>query len=270
MTFDRIRPVTAASALAMMVCLVLPRAEAQATAQRVSAIREGKVRMTFAARPDICGYSDGISTGYRRDSNNRTSWSPGRSEDVVYDEDCSAGPLRVVVTMTGGNIARIRTYVGGRWRSVSGVTDLGSVSVKDATHFLLGIANTQQGKSAGEAIFPLTLTDSIDLVRALAPLAENESRSDEIRGQAIFWLGQTRSAVSAEYLRRLYGRVRSEEVKDKIIFALSQRREPAAVEKLMDIAKNDPDREARRKAMFWLGQSKDVRVAGFLTDIISR
>src|SRR5215207_8809373 len=186
-----INKVAFAGTLVIMACLVPPKTEAQSIARRVSSVRDGKVRMSFAAKDDICGYDDGIQSGYRNNRNDRTSWSSSsRSEDVIYDRYCSEGPARVVLTMNDGRVARVKTYVGGQWRSSSGVTDLGTVSVRDATDFLMGIANSQSGKGAGEAIFPVTIADSIDAVQPLYNLGRNESRPIDVRDQAIFWLSQ--------------------------------------------------------------------------------
>lgn len=261
----------AAGALVVLACIVPPRAEAQTLARRLAVVKNGTVRLSFASRDDICGYDNGISTNGRGDSRSHSSWNNSRqSDDVVYDNDCSEGPARVVARFQNGELTRIRSYIGGRWRPAGAdVTDVGTVSVKDATDYLLDIARTQSGKAAGEAIFPLTLADSVNVAQPIYSIAKDDSRPFEVRAQAIFWLGQGR-ADGGQYLRELYPSVRSSELKDKIIFSVSQSKDPVSQQWLMDIAKNDKDRDARKKAMFWLGQSKDPRVAAFLSDMINR
>jgi HEAT repeats len=266
----RMQSVAAGGALVVMACLIPPRAEAQTIARRVADARDGKVRMTFAARPDLCGFANGISTKSSNRTNNR-SWNDNESDDVIYDGECSEGPVRLVATVRNGRVSRISANLGGRWRPASGgVTDIGNVSTRDAVEFLIALASSGSGNAASEAIFATTLADSTDLTRTLSPIAENESLSEDVRGQAVFWLGQGKSPGISEYLDKLYTRTGNSDVKDKIIFALSQRRESAALDKLMDIARHDPDRDMRKKAMFWLGQSRDPRVTAFLTDIITR
>src|SRR5512140_2880800 len=164
MNMKRIASLAAAGAMIVMACIIPPRAEAQNLARRLAAVKSGTVRMSFAARKDICGFENGISTNARESSRSRSSLNSDRSEDVAYDNECSDGPARVVVHLQNGQLIKIRTYVGGRWRPAGAdVTDVGTVSVKDATDCLLGIARTQSGRPAGEAIFPLTLADSIDV-----------------------------------------------------------------------------------------------------------
>lgn len=247
----------AVGTLVVAACLLPRKTEAQSISSRVAAVRDGKVRMSFASRDDICGWGNGISTTSSHNRSQTKSWNSGRSEDVEYEYDCSEGPARVVVVVRGGRVERVRSYVGGRWRPASDATDLGTVSARDAVDYLLGIANSGSGKAAGEAIFPTTLADSVDIAPRLAAIAENDSRDDDIRGQAIFWLGQTRTGGTVQYLDRLYRRIGDEDVKDKVIFAMSQQNNPEGQDWLIGLASSSGESiEMRKKALFWAGQSR--------------
>jgi HEAT repeat protein len=226
--------------------------------------------MTYAARPDICGYDNGIST-YSDGRNNNRSWSSNRSADVVYTNDCSDGPVRVVLTMNDGRIERIKTYVGGQWRSASGVTDIGNVSTKAAADYLLGIAGTLSGKVAGDAIFPVTLADSIDAAQPLYALGKNESRPNEVRDQAIFWLSQVEDDRAVGMLEDILKSSRDERVSDKAIFGLSQHRSGKGFPILRSYAENNNASEKlRAKAIFWLGQSRSDDRQNYLLGLYSR
>jgi hypothetical protein len=252
-----IKRYAAAGTLVVAACLLPRAAEAQSIASRVAQVRDGKVRMSFASRDDICGWGDGISTNYSGRTNNRSNWGNNRSDDVDYDDRCMAGPARVVLTLRGGKVEKVRSYVGGRWRTPSDATDIGTVPAREAVDYLLGVANRDEGKGSGEAIFATTLADSVDIAPRLASLAENESRSDELRGQAIFWLGQTRTDKSGDYLRKLYRTIRSEDVRDKVIFSISQQGDEDSQNWLIDLASNSGESmEMRKKALFWAGQSR--------------
>ena len=248
---------TVAGTLIVTACLLPHRANAQSIASRVAQVRDGKVRMSFASRDDICGWNNGISTTSRHDRNNghNSSWGNDRVTDVEYDTDCSEGPARVVLTLRGGQVEKIRSYVGGRWRT-NDATDLGLVSVKDAVDYLLSVANRDDRRVSGEAIFPTTLADSVDVDSRLVAIAENESRSDDLRGQAIFWLGQSRTEKSGDLLRRLYKTIRDEDVRDKVIFSMSQQNDDESQKWLIDLATNTSESiELRKKALFWAGQT---------------
>jgi hypothetical protein len=248
---------TAGGTLIVIACLYPQRTEAQSIASRVSQVRDGKVRMSFASRDDICGWNNGISTSSKHDrTHERSTWYDGnRLTDVEYDVDCSEGPARVVLSLRGGRVERVRSYVGGRWR-LNDATDLGTVSVRDAVDYLMSVANRDDGKASGEAIFPVTLADSVDITSRLGGIAENESRSDDLRGQAIFWIGQSRTERSGDYLRSLFRKTRDEDVRDKIIFSISQQNDDESQRWLVDLAGNSNESiELRKKALFWAGQT---------------
>ena len=92
---------------------------------------------------------------------------------------------------------------------------------------------------------------------------------EELRKQALFWLGQKNAAPLGDLLA-LYPRLDGQELREHFVFVLSQRHETAAVDKLIDLARNDTDREIRAKATFWLGQSRDPRAARFLEERIAK
>ncbi|MGQ0641038.1 MAG: HEAT repeat domain-containing protein [Gemmatimonadaceae bacterium] len=94
---------------------------------------------------------------------------------------------------------------------------------------------------------------------ALREIAGSSDTPDEIRGEAIFWLGQNNARESGEFLRHLFNRVRTHELKDKIIFALSQQRGTGSDQWLLDIAvDNNETVEIRKQALFWAGQNRSV------------
>jgi hypothetical protein len=250
----------AASALVVVACVVPPRAEAQGLARRLAGVKNGTVRMTFASRDDICGYNDGITTNARENARTRGNWnwSGNRSEDVIYDNECSEGPARVVVHLQDGDVTKVKAYVGGRWRPAgSDVTDLGTVSVKDATDYLLGIARTQSGKAAGQAIFPVTLADSVNMTQPVYSIARDESRPNEVRDQAIFWLSQMEDDAAVGMLDNILKSSHDERIQDKAIFGLSQHHSGKGFAILRDYAENNSYSDnARGKAIFWLGQGR--------------
>src|SRR6266536_5446334 len=166
------RPLTAIFFLAAALTGGAPRAScAQSIAQRVASAPDGKVRMTFAARPDVCGHGTFISRG----RNSRTTWNDDEyNSDVEYSEYCDDSPVRLVLDVRGRRVAKIRTYVGGRWRAPTGtVTDLGVVPVRAATDYLMSLAESDAGHTSREAIFPLTLADSVVVWPGLVRIARN-------------------------------------------------------------------------------------------------
>jgi hypothetical protein len=250
-------------ALIVVASLITREVKAQSIANRVASVRDGKVRMTFASRPEVCGGGNWISRG----GNNRMNWSNEMSSDVIYDEECSHTPVRIVLHVDDGRVVKLTTYVGGRWRpATSGTVDLGAVSTRDATSYLLSLASadTHVGR---EAIMPATLADSVKIWPQLFRIARTESLTSSTRRQAMFWLGQAASdAIGPERDRNS----EDSEVKKSAVFALSQRRNGEAVPALIQVARNNRDPEVRRSALFWLGQSGDARAVSLFEEILSR
>ena len=73
---------------------------AQSLAQRAR-VRDGKVRLSYATRPEVCGSGRNIHITRTTDD---------------WEGDCDHGPARVVLTWRSGKLIDVDTYVGGRWR----------------------------------------------------------------------------------------------------------------------------------------------------------
>jgi hypothetical protein len=239
-------------------------AEAQNVAQKVAAVQNGTVRMSFAAKPGVCGYRNGISRG----GNNRMNWSSEESPDVVYDQECSHSPVRVVLQVADGRVTRLRSYVGGEWRPGSSATDLGTLPVKTATDYLLSLANTGRGSAATEAILPATLADSVTIWPELFRIARNTERPMGTRKQALFWLGQAAGDVVAPDPSRGGHDSDEDEVRKSAVFALSQQRNGEAVPALIQVARTNKSPAVRRNALFWLGQTTDPRAISLFEEIL--
>ncbi len=252
---------------ATLVIVAGQTADAQSLANRVSAVRDGKVRMTFAARDGICGFNNGISTR----PGNRNTWSRERSQDVEYDVECSDGPARVVVEMSEGQPVALKAYVGGRWRAASGVTDIGAVGTREATSWLLAVAGRGNAKAASSAIFATTLADSVDMGPALNEFARDVSKPREAREQAIFWMSQIPDERIVGYLERILRESRDERIQDKAIFALSQHDSDRSKTLLRDFAEQEGGSDKLRgQAIFWLGQGKRGESHEYLRSLYSR
>ncbi len=239
---------------AMAALVLVPPLEGQSIADRVSAVRDGQVRMSFTAREGVCGNGRNIST--HRGSDDWESW-------------CEPGPVRVAIDIRGREIVDIDTYVGGRWRARDNVTDLGMVSAPDAAAYLLSLAQSERGKASKEAIFPATLADSAVVWPQLLAIAKDGGRPRETRKGAVFWLGQAAGQAATEGLGEIvYDDSGDGEVRESAIFALSQLDDDAGVPILIDIVREHPDPNLKKKAIFWLGQSGDPRAVALFEELL--
>ncbi len=260
----------AAGAL-LIVGALAPHRElaAQNAAQRLASVRDGQVRFTVSLRPEVCG--SGQNVWRTRDGRSRTTWGDRNTRDVEYDVECDSGPGRVVLDKDGGTVRDLRFYVGGRWRANSAATDLGAVSAREAAAILLQMARSNDGKAGRNAVFPLTLIDSVEVWRDLMQLARDESRPRETRKQAVFWLGQLAEAPATAGLDELVGEAALDrDVREQAIFALSQRPREEGIPALVNVVKTSRDPELRRKALFWLGQSGDPRALQLIEELLAK
>lgn len=242
-------------------------AEAQGLAQRITGAPNGEVRMSFAARPDVCG--DGERT-IRHGRRHRIQ----DDNDVVYDDKdcpCEPGPVRVQLRIRDHRVTTVRTWVGGRWRSDGGgVTDLGTVSTREATAALLALAADPRHPGGERAIFPATLADSVTVWPQLLRLARNDAAPRDARKQAVFWVSQAASDSATAGLSQLAeSEGEDQDVRTQAVFGLSQRPRDEGVPALIRVARTSSSAEVRRSALFWLGQSEDPRALALFEELLA-
>jgi len=240
--------------------LVASPLHAQSLSSRISAVRNGTVRMSFASRPDVCGNGRGSVRTGTTTIRNRDEW----------EDECEAGPVRVAMDVADGQVLAIRTYVGGRWRATGDATDLGTVGVRDATDYLLGPVIAGGGKGARDAIFPATIADSVTTWPRLITIARNDDLERSVRTQAVFWVSQAAGEKVSDGLRDVAADTKLDrEVRKQAVFAISQRKDEG-IPLLIEIAKTSKDGEIRKNAIFWLGQSHDKRALDYFESILIR
>jgi hypothetical protein len=246
-------------------------APAQSIASKVARVSNGSIRMSFTAKPGICGSGNSI---WHSGGRGRTTWGNDRdgSRDVEYEIDCSSGPGRVVLDRRDGEITDLRFYVGGRWRPAGAdVVDLGMVPAREAADYLVSLAQTERGSMGEKAIFPATIADSAQIWPALLKIARNPDVPRGTRSQSVFWLGQAAGDAATRGLNDIVGdNGVDREVREQAVFALSQRPREEGVPALIAVARTNKDPEIRKKALFWLGQSHDPRAIDLFEELLTR
>lgn len=249
----------ATAAIVLGACAGL--APAQGTLERqVKAAGSGTVRLTFAARPGVCGTGQ---QGY---------WSGGsaRRGTGEVEVECEAGPVRVAMDMADGAPTAVRWYVGGRWGAPGNSRDLGTVGAAEASAYFLALAERGQGKVAREAIVVSTLADSSAPWPGLLRIAKDNARPRDVRTQAVFWLGQAAADAVGPLNDLAHADDEDIEVRKQAVFALSQRPKDEGVPALLAIARGKADARVRKSAIFWLGQSGDPRAVQYFEDVLSK
>ncbi len=227
--------------------LPAPTLTGQTVADRAAAVSDGKVRMSYAARPGVCGDGHNVSLSSER-----------RDRDWV--DDCEPGPVRVVLRLRDGVVVDIDTHVGGRWLPADDRTlDLGTVPAAQAADYLVGVGR-RSATAGDDALFAAWLADSITLWPTFLELARDRSLESETRQMAVFLLGQAASEAATARLVEIVDEDSGDrEVREMAVFVLSQRPADEAVPALIAIVEENRDPDVVRSAIFWLGQSGDPR-----------
>lgn len=227
---------------------------AQTLDRRVRAVETGTVYLSFAARPGVCGAGQhGISIA---------------DESEEWEAVCEDQPVRVALRVKDHRVVGLRTYVGGRWRAGTPVTDLGSVGSPEAAAYFLTLAG-RAGELTGDPLLPATLADSVTIWPELLKLARGGTLPLETRRTAVFWLGQAAGTAAGPALDSIASDQSGDiEVRNHAVFALSLRPDDEAVPALIRIARGSLNPELRKTALFWLGQSEDPRAVDLFEEIL--
>lgn len=181
-------------ALVMAGTLVLvvpaPEASGQSLADRIAGVRDGTVRLSYAARPQVCG--DGQFIGFDLPDAFRmyTIGNDGYSSNVMEDvrPDCRAGPLRLVVVKGKEGVRELRAAVGVTWRPSTTATDLGTVPAADAAEWLVEVAETGDDRVARVALLAAAAADSARVAGRVIALARNRRLPVGTRERAMRWM----------------------------------------------------------------------------------
>jgi HEAT repeat protein len=258
----------------VLIALGAWEAEGQSLANRVNAVRNGRVHFTFAAREGVCGNGRSfISVGSNVHIGSH-SMSDGR-----LSEPCERGPVRVVLDRADGGVIDVNTYVGrptdGPAAAEAG-TSLGPVRASEAAQYLLGLAASVDGKPGRDAILPAVLADSVEVTPQLLAIARDEARPQETRRSAISWAGrQTDVGATSTQVTEVLVRIARNEndhngVRQQALRTLARIDHRTGIPALMELARPGTDSWLTRESVQALAQSGDPRARGYLRSIVER
>jgi HEAT repeat protein len=233
-----------------------PHLVAQSLADRVNAVKDGSVTMTYAARPDVCGDGADVAALGRLITVYPSMRGHGHS-----NTNCFFGPVRSVITRRDGEVTAVRTYIGSTRRADPAATDLGTVSAPAAAAYFLGVASTASGRAASGAVMAAAVADSADIWRQLLAIARDDNRPNDAQSSALFWMSGVappEAAAPLATLARTGGESKS--LREGAIMTLAQLRDGAGVPTLIEMARRDDgDQWLRERSIFWLGNADDDR-----------
>jgi hypothetical protein len=256
-----------ASALAMLGLIALsgPGA-AQTLSARIAAV-DGSAQVLFPSRPEACG--DGRSFTGNLLRRGRTIVDGGVMIDgrQLRDLPCLRGPVRVVATVIAGEITRLRTYIGPVPPADSRVIDLGTVTAREATAWLLELAQRAPARVARSAISPLVAAEGSEPWPQLLAIARSETRPQDVRREAMFWLAEaTNQHLGIDTADDTMSD--DDDIRQQAVFAISQLPRDVAIPKLLEVARSPKRPAVRKQAIFWLGQSGDARATALFAELL--
>ena len=151
-----------------------------------------------------------------------------------------------------------------------GVFWLGQLSGDDAVTALESILQgSDDVELQKKVVFSLSQHGGSRANQILRDIALDSKANEEVREQAIFWLGQEGDSDDVSVLMDLYDRVDSDHLKERIIFAVSQSESSRGEDWLLGVARDDAENmDLRENAVFWLGQRESQAAVSALASVL--
>ena len=180
------------------------------------------------------------------------------------------GPTHLVVLYRIENrqVDKIRTFTPECELDAGGLQFiwLTGVTGPESIRHLLAIAKDTSGASRDQIRRADSATSAIAMHAdpaadtALEELVAS-TQPDQVRRQAVFWLGNARGQRGFEIVSRVVREDPSDKIREHAIFALTQSKEPQALNVVLGVAHNDKSPRVRGQALFWLAQRAAQKVA---------
>lgn len=223
----------------------------------------------------MCCWNNNIMCGCSLEPVNRDQGVTVNNNSTVKLE----GPTHLVVLFRIENkqVGKVRTYTPECELDAGGLPFiwLTGVTGPESVRLLLSIAKDtsagtrEQIRRADASISAIALHDDPSVDNALDELMA-ANQPDQVRRQAIFWLGNARGEHGFDVVSRVAREDANDKIREHAIFALTQNKDPRALNVVVGIAHNDKSPRVRGQALFWLAQRAQKKVAeAAITDAIA-
>jgi hypothetical protein len=237
---------------------------AQSLGDRVTAT-DGVVQVVFPSRPATCGDGRSVIANVLGRSNSYRGDEQHWGGDGWSDRPCVHGPARVVASVDGRQVTRLRTFVGPV-PSASADTKTIMATAGDAAAWLGVLAEHATGRVASDAMLPLVIADASEPWPILLRVARDENRPRDVRRTALTWLA---NGVNDHLgIADAHDDSDDDEMRSQAVFVLSQRPKTESVPELIELARSSKHPSARRSAIFWLGQTGDPRAVDVFAELL--
>ena len=213
----------------------------------------------------MCCWNDSVRGCFLEPHTNAQPIAASANQTVKLE-----GPTHLVV------LYRIEDHRIGKIRAFSPECELDAgglpliwltgVNSPDSIQYLSSVAKDtaaatrDQLHRAGAAVSAIALHADASADRVLDELAA-PAQPDQVRRQAIFWMGSARGKRGFETLSRIVQQDSSDKIREHAVFALTQSKEPEAMNVVVRVAHDDKSPRVRGQALFWLAQRAAQKTA---------
>jgi hypothetical protein len=179
-----------------------------------------------------------------------------------------ANQLLIFFRVAGGHIERIRFHSTDCALDANGaaVHWIEGVPAGASAALLRTLVDSDRERVSKSAVVALALHDD-STTDMLIDIAKHH-QSSEVRGNALFWLGQRAGEKAAAALRDAVDNDPEARVRERAVFGISQLPDDQSVPLLIELMKTHRSAGVRKKAAFWLGQKRDPRALAALEEIL--
>jgi len=214
----------------------------------------------------MCCWNDSVRGCFLEPSSNDRRVVVSNNQTVKLE-----GPTQLVV------LYRVENRQVGKVRSFSPECELDAgglpfiwltgVSAAESVKLLEGIAKDIPGSAARDQIRRAESAESAIALHA-DPAADQAledllapNQPEQVRRQAVFWLGNARGRRGFEIVSRIVREDPSDKLREHAVFALTESKDPQALTVVAGVAHNDKSPRVRGQALFWLAQRAGQKVA---------
>lgn len=180
------------------------------------------------------------------------------------------GPSELVVLyrIESRQVGKVRTFTPECELDAGGLPFvwLTGVNTGESIRLLLSIAREQNGttreqtRRAEAAVGAIAMHNDPSADVALEEMAK-PSQPDQVRRQAIFWLGNSRGSRGLQVVSKIAREDPNDKIREHAVFALTQNKDPQGLNIVLDIAHHDKSAHVRGQALFWLAQRAGQKIA---------
>jgi len=212
----------------------------------------------IAGEHQMCCWNNNVMCGCSLEHRNGDqSFTVSNNQTVKLE-----GPRELVVLFRVENhqTDKIRTFTPECNLDAGGLPFiwLSGVTPPESIRLLLTMVNELRKGDAATAAIAMHADPSAD--QALEELVA-QSQLEQVRRQAIFWLGNSRGQRGFEIVSRILREDPSDKIREHAVFAITQNKNPEALEVVASVAHNDKSPHVRGQALFWLAQRAGQKIA---------